>query len=365
MTPQCLYSAHGALPARACAHARRACRACHRPASIVSVARHGEAGIERLVGAVPRIAYEDVARHPRFAAARKVYLDRFVDMYDDNPFLVRLLIETGRFAVFLTTIVLEAAQDPARRDTWLTIGRLRREMTSSGLASARHVDELVGRLCEVGLVELAPSPHDRRLRLLRATEAARAHDRAWLAAHFAPLAACYPQHDYAAVLRHDPQFHLRFRRAGAPLMRLGAKLMRAAPDMNLFFAHAGGYMVLAALLQAALATGDALSATLPYGDAGERFGISRTHVRRLLATAEAAGLVRLRERGGRCVEILPRLWASHDRALACRMYLCDLVHVAASQGESADVPAGVAPPQIPYVASPGIVATMPVIQAGL
>src|ERR1700721_87285 len=138
------------------------------------------AGIERLVGAAPRIVYADIARHPRLAEARKLYLDRFVDIYDDNPLLVRLLIERCRFAVFLTTMVLDAAQDPARRDTWLTTGRLRREVAASGLGSARHVDELVGRLCEVGLIELAPSPHDRRLRLVAATEAGGAPERAWV-----------------------------------------------------------------------------------------------------------------------------------------------------------------------------------------
>lgn len=280
---------------------------------------------------------------------------------------MRLLIETGRLAVFLMTIVLDAAQDPERRDTWLTIGRLQREMTSFGLASARHVDTLVRRLCAVGLIELRPSPRDRRLRILHATDAARAHDRAWLAAHFAPLAVCFPQHDYASVLRRDPHFHLRFRRAGAPLLRLGAKLMRAAPDMQLFFAHAGGYMVLAALLQAALAAGDQVNAALPYAHAGERFGISRTHVRRLLVAAQAAGLVRLHERGGRRVEILPRLWASHDRALACRMYLYDLVHVAASRRDVARAEVSIAPPDIaPLVAASAMVAAvMPAVQPGL
>ncbi|HLH90267.1 MAG TPA: hypothetical protein VKX28_17595 [Xanthobacteraceae bacterium] len=322
------------------------------------------AEIERLVGATPRVSFADIAEHPRLADARKIFLDRFVDTYDDNPLMVRLLVESGRFAVFLMAIVLDAARDPARRDTWLTIGRLRREVAASGLASERHVDELVGRLCEVGLVELVPCPYDRRLRLVRPTQAAHAHDRAWLAAHFAPLAVCYPQHDYAAALRHDPQFHRRFRRAGAPLMRLGAKLMRAVPDMHLFFAAAGGYMVLAALLQAALAAGDGLHAALPYGHAGERFGLSRTHVRRLLETAQAAGLVRLHERGGRGVEILPRLWASHDRAFACRMYLYDLVHVAASQSDVAKSPAPELLPT-PHIAGPCIVPTSPLFQAGL
>jgi DNA-binding MarR family transcriptional regulator len=293
-----------------------------------------EGNISRLVGATPRLAYDDIVRHPHFAAARKVYVDNFVDLYDGNPFLVRLLVETGRFAVFLMTVVREASHDPARRETWLTIGRLQREMAAFGLASERHVGQLVDRLCEVGLIELRPSPCDRRIKTLHATETARGHDRAWLATSFAPLAISYPRHDYAPVLRRDPQFHRRYRRAGAPLLRLGARLMRAAPDMNLFFTYAGGYMLLAALLQAAMA-GDQLNAALPYAHAGERFGVSRTQVRRLLVLAAEAGLVRLHARGGRRVEILPRLWASHDRALACRMYLHDLIYVAASKADGA------------------------------
>jgi hypothetical protein len=81
-----------------------------------------EADIERLIGGAPRVALEDIVGHPRLPDARKVYIDRFLDIYGDDPFLVRLLIESGRFFVYNLTVVLEAAQDPARRQTWLTSG---------------------------------------------------------------------------------------------------------------------------------------------------------------------------------------------------------------------------------------------------
>jgi hypothetical protein len=70
-------------------------------------------------------------------------------------------------------------------------------------------------------------------------------------------------------------------------------------------------------------------ATLAYTEVGDRFGISRTHVRRLLMEAQGAGLVKLHERGGRRVEILPRFWNSHDRGLAIGMYLNDASYLAA------------------------------------
>jgi hypothetical protein len=287
-------------------------------------------GISHLSGRAPRLALEDIVRDPNLPAARKTYLDGLLAVYGDHPFLVRLLIEAGRLSIFQMIATLEAAQDPARRETWLTVGRLKEKMLAYGLGSGRHVDDLIGRLCAVGFLALRPSERDRRIRILTAAETLWAHHRDWLAAHFAPLAVLYPQHGYESVLRRDPAFHHHFRRAGAETLPLGAMLFLAAPDMLLFLRHAGGLMVLAALLRAAMSGGSGTHAAVPYGDLGERFGISRTHVRRLLSDAAAAGLVRLHARGGRCVELLPRLWASFDRGMATGMQINDLVYAAAS-----------------------------------
>jgi hypothetical protein len=294
--------------------------------------------IERLIGGPPRIALDDIIRHPRLAQARKLYLDRFLEVYGGDPFVVRLLIESGRFLVYHLVTVLEAAHDPARRETWLTVGLLKQNMALFGLASGRHVDHLVARLCEVGYMQLRPSEADRRVRILKPTEKLRAHDREWLAAHFAPLTVLYPQHDYGPVMRRDPQFQAAYRRACVPFLPFGAKLLLAVPDMLLFLDRAAGYPIIAALLQAALARPDGSHAAVPYADVGERFGVSRTHVRRLLVAAEEAGLVKLHARGGHRVEILPRLWASHDRGIAGGMYGHDIIYVAtARQGLAASV----------------------------
>lgn len=92
--------------------------------------------------------------------------------------------------------------------------------------------------------------------------------------------------------------------------------------------------------QAAMTQDDLLHAVVPYGDVGDRFGVSRTQVRKLLRDLEDAGLVRLHARGGRRVEILPRLWSYYDRWLAGGMYGGDLVYLAALRAMEvpADVP---------------------------
>jgi hypothetical protein len=295
--------------------------------------------IERLLGRRPRLSYDDIVGHPRLPQARKVYIDDFLKIYGDDPFLVRLLIETGRFQVFHLATVLEAAYDPARRETWPTVGLLKQTIAMLGLrgiASARHVDHLIGRLRAVGYMQLQPSDQDRRIKLLRITERLRTHDRDWLAAHYAPLAVLYPQYDYGLALRRDPGFQAAQRRASLAFAHVGAKIFKAVPaDMMLFLDRAGGFPVLAALLQAAMADPTNPHAAVPYTDVGDRFGVSRTHVRRLLSAAQDAGLVKLQARGGHRVEILPRLWASHDRGISCGMYLHDMLYLAATNALSA------------------------------
>lgn len=287
-----------------------------------------QADIDRLVGSPPRLTIDDILHHPRLIDARRVYLDRFLALYRGEPFTVRLLIESGRFLVYHIAAVLDAGVDPARRETWLTITRLKQSLGVFGLASNRHIDGLIARLCSAGFLELLRSERDRRLRIVKPTENLRAHDRGWLAAHIAPLALLYPEHDYRAVMRQDAQFHAVYRKVSVPFLPLGAALLNALPDTMLFFNHAAGAVVQAELLRSAMAAPDYPHAAVPYIDLGERFGVSRTHVRRMLVAAEEAGLVRLHARGGRRVEILPRHWSSYDRGLAAGMYLHDLIYLA-------------------------------------
>ncbi|HVZ51431.1 MAG TPA: hypothetical protein VG986_05665 [Pseudolabrys sp.] len=279
----------------------------------------------RLARGAPHLSYDEIVRHPRMKEARKFYLDRFLALYGDDPFMARLLIETGRFLVYHAAVVLYAGQDPARRETWFTVGRLKREMAVFGMASDRQIDHLVARLESVGFLTVQRAEQDRRVRILAPTEKMLAHDRAWLAAHYAPLTIVSRFDDYEPVMREDPAYQLMHRQTATEFMPFSGKLLAMAPDLLLFFHHAAGHMVSASLLRAAMEAQDG-HAAVPYGDIGERFGVSRTHVRAILNEAQDAGLVRLHSRGGHRVEILDRLWTSYDRGLAAGMFSHDMVH---------------------------------------
>jgi hypothetical protein len=288
----------------------------------------------RLAQGAPHLSYNEIVRHPRMAEARKLYVTHFLTLYDRDPFMARLLIETGRFLVYHIAVILGAAQDPARRETWLTIGRLKKAIAMFGVGSDRHIDQIVGRLVAVGFLTSQASEQDRRVRILKPTETMLAHDRAWLAAHYAPLTVVSRFGDYDPVMRGDSAYQITNRKISVGFVPFSGRLLAVAPELLLFFKHAGGHMVSASLLHAAMATPDA-QAAVPYAEIGDRFGISRTHVRMILVEAQDAGLVRLDGRGGHRVQILPALLLSYDRGLAAGMLSHDMVHALAT-GRCAD-----------------------------
>jgi hypothetical protein len=286
------------------------------------------AELERLVGRRLRLTFEDIIDHPMLPEARRVYLNSFSKVFEGDPFLIRLLLEAGRFLVFHCAAILDAAQNPSRRETWFTISALKQQLALFGFASDRQVDHLVRRLCDVGFLERRQASTDRRVRILATTEKLLSHHTQWLAAHYAPLARLFPQLDYSPVLSHDRAFHALHCRLCLPFIPVSARMMMMLPDTMLFFSHSAGPLIVNAVLKSAMDSGDP-SAAVPYLEAAVRFGVSSTHVRTLMQSAQSAGLVRLVGRGGSKIELLPRMWSSYDRGLAVGMYLHDAVNLVA------------------------------------
>ena len=273
---------------------------------------------------------QDVLAHQRFAAARMDYVDAALALYQGDAFLTRLLVEAARHVVFTMIVCLDAGTDPDDPATWATLAVLKQQMAQYGLSSPRRIESLVALLVHNGFLQSIPSARDGRRRVLKPTAKMLSTDQDWLAASYLPLHVMFPDPGFGAVMRREATFHRALRRVATGFFGRGAQILGGNPDIMLFLERDAGILILLRLVQMAGAP-DGRAVELDCARTGARFGISRTHVQKILQDAARAGLVGLSGRGGRLVTLSPRVWRALDRFLAESMSGHDMLFNLASR----------------------------------
>jgi len=269
---------------------------------------------------------DDILAHPRFPAARAEFVKAMLALYEHKPFLNRLLLEAGRTVLFNVIMCLHARYDEADRATWPTLRLVADVMAAHRLAGPKRVQALVARLVTTGYLEQRAAARDRRVRILTPTRKMIAQDQDFLVSHHLPLQTLFPKPGYAPIMRRDPVFQLKQRRAARDLFALGARMLAGNPAMMLFQSRDAGIMILIKMIQMAGQKRSAGPLGISYSDLGSRFGVSRTHVRNLLVAAQAMDLVRLTKADGQCVDLKAAVLQAFDRLVADAMSSFDLCY---------------------------------------
>jgi len=261
-------------------------------------------------------------------------LQGMLALYEHDTFLNRLLLEVGRNVLFVVIMCLHACCQKDDRTTWSTLELVKQSIAAFGigLASPRRIADLVSRLVKTGYIEQRISPRDRRVRILAPTPKMLAQDQDWLISHYKPLQVLFPNPGYAPIMQRDPAFQLAQRMVAASLFAQAGKLMARHPLIFRFMRREGGIMILIKLIELA-GPGDT-TREVSYSDIGTRFGVSRTHVRKLMQEAEKAGLVEVTRRGGHFVRLMPKLVQAFDLFIADGMAGHDLVYNLARQAQA-------------------------------
>lgn len=269
-------------------------------------------------------ATDDLLNHPCFLLARSAYIDAIMAMYESKPPMIELMSEGGRILVFGITMCLWGAYRDSEPDTWPTVARLKAALALFPVVSPRQIDNILARLVQTGYVTLAPAPRDARLRLVLPTEQMIAHDREWLRAHYLPHACLFGEAAYALPLARDPDFQREQHAAAISTFAAAAdNVVQNNAAILQFLTRSAGLLVLMKLIQQ-MRGAEAGETALSYSDIGLRFGVSRTHVRNMLADAAREGHVMLDPPGR--VRLMPSLLAAFDFHLANGMSLHDLGH---------------------------------------
>ena len=267
---------------------------------------------------------EEILAHPRFPAARAAFVEAVLELYEGNAFLNRLLLEAVRQVTFNMIVQLHCRYDEADRSTWPTMRLLKQQMVLFGLSSPRRIEDLVARLVRSGLLKRRKSQQDGRVRLLLPTDKMMSLDLDWLAALYRPLQVMFPDPGYAQPINRDFAFQRAQRVVALGFSTKGADILASNPGMLLFHTRDAGVTILIKLVQMTKAAANS-AVDLSYSDIGARFGVSRTHVRKLLQDAAGADLVHLSGQGERVVALKPAMLSAFDRFVAEGMSGHDLL----------------------------------------
>ena len=261
---------------------------------------------------------------PGFAAARDRLIAGKLALYEGSHLFNRLILEEGRYLCYLAALSLHAAQDMTQSSTWLTLGRLQREVTELGVASRNRVEAQVSCLRNYGFLTQHSHASDRRVRLLVPSSALLARDAGILGLLVTGLSEFGLSPTDGAKGPLTPDLHREMRRATLPRLPGLSRLIRRHLPLAPFFAHDCGYMILLLLLHAAQENGDTVVST-GYQRIATQTGVSRTHVRRIVEAARDAGLLTTTARGGHDIRLMPNMWHAADRWFADNFALADLL----------------------------------------
>ena len=252
--------------------------------------------------------------HPRFREAVRVAVGGLIETYNRNGLPNHVVNDRGRVIGSLAALYLHFAPAPGGKGVaaGLTASRFQALCAELKLCSPGRARALLALMRYAGYLAPAPgrAPDRRQRRLVPTERLIELHRQRW-ARHFEALALVMPEEGRKALEMHGrPEFTAAFVRHLGAMYLAGFRPLHHVPDLARLVESNAGVLVLASLFLAATdgrpAAPDGTVVPVSMSALSARFGIARTHARRLLADAAEAGLVR-RASGSETVIVLPRL----------------------------------------------------------
>lgn len=270
-----------------------------------------------------RMTERDFARmltlrdHSRFLSGLSEYGRLIPDYFANNIHLNKVVTEAWRFEMLVYLLYLHdtaRAEDPR---SGLTLANLQRLCQDQQCASPGRVFAILGIMRIAGYLTSKKGAGDMRVRGLEPSEKLIKTVEGWNQNLFRIIDSILPEGQLAADHLENAHLGRVMRRRGAEALIGGWKLLAPFPEVRHFVYKDGGWMLLLTCVSQSLALGQGsriVPVSLDLAAFGARFGVSRSHLRRLLETAYQEGLLDAPPKNGSNIELSERLVASF---LAC------------------------------------------------
>jgi hypothetical protein len=259
---------------------------------------------------------------PGFLRALEAYGDMMPAYFADNIVLNRVVTEAWRFEMLVYLLYLHDGWTPSDPRSGLTVANLQRICAEQGCASRGRVQAILGLMRVARYLRRAPAENDRRVVRLEPSEGFIGVVEGWNRRILEIIDAAVPETKLAESHRRHGRFGWRIRWHGAQTLLQGWKLLAPFPEVEHFVSRDGGWMLLLSSVAESLRLGEGreiVPVSINLHEFGARFGVSRSHLRRLLESAHIAGLLDAPPRNGAHILLSSRLVASFLGCMASEL----------------------------------------------
>lgn len=253
---------------------------------------------------------------PDFSATAVEHARGMVELFEGRYIVNRAMANVARQTICMAVLSLYFAEGeenccastPAVETLTTALSSIQNLTTAMGVCSKNTTAATVLLLERIGLVKRVENHEDRRSLHIVPTELLITGASDILRVSLRSADTLFPLRNYRALI-DDRDFLERYFASSIHSLLNKSSLISSISGSHLFAVSDGGEILLFKLMcvSGALPAADENVVEFPFDEIAPLFGVSRTHIRRLMKKAEAEGLVRLLQEGGRRVQILPPL----------------------------------------------------------
>ncbi|MBA8879055.1 hypothetical protein [Phyllobacterium myrsinacearum] len=246
-------------------------------------------------------------RNPNFSIAAAEYARGNIGVFEGRYMANKVMANVARRVICMSIMALHFTR--SNENHGATISGLQNITSALKLCSKNTTAATIDLLENIGLVTRVPDESDHRHHLIQPTDKLISGTSNIIDIAFTAADKLFPLRNYQRLLKRPDGFMERYFAASLHSLLNVSTLISKIQGSQLFAISDGGGVILCKLmaLKYAQPVAEQNIVSLPYDEIGHLYGVSRTHIRRLMQRAEIEGLVHVLEDGGRKIEILPPL----------------------------------------------------------
>jgi hypothetical protein len=264
----------------------------------------------------------DMRDRPDFLNALKAYSRLMQPFFANKIILNKIVTEAWRFEMLVYTLYLYDCRDLDDPRSGLTVSNLERVCSMMNCASPGRVRAILGIMRLGGYLRRIRSEDDSRVVQLEPTAQFIDIVEGWNNRIFQISDSVFAKDGLADTHRQNSRLGWEMRGRGCEAVMAGWKLLDPFPEVYHFVSSDGGWMLLLHCAAVALRLGDdkvIMPVSVDLKTFGAKYGVSRSHLRRLLESAYKVGLLRAPPRNGSNIILTKELLASYLSCMAAEI----------------------------------------------